>query len=180
MKELDAGTVEAARRGEAGAWAAIYDALAPQLLGYLKARRAPEPEDLVGEIFVQMVRDLPRFRGGGSELRAWSFAIARNRLTDDLRRRARRPVRPEPDDTLRRHAPAGDAEIEAVGRLARAEVLALLDRLTPDQRDVLLLRVVADLSVEETARVMGRRKGAVKTLQHRAVAALRRELERRA
>ena len=179
MTEVSKATIEAARRGEAAAWAAIYDALAPQLLGFLRARRAPEPEDLLGEVLVQMVRDLPRFRGGWPELRAWSFAIARNRLTDDARCRHRRPLQPQPDEALYAHAPTGDAEAEALGHLAGAELLGLLERLTPDQRDVLLLRVVADLSVEETARAMGKRKGAVKTLQHRAVAALRRALEGR-
>ena len=67
------GTLDAARAGAEWAWAAIYRDLAPAVVGYLRARRANEPDDLAGEVFLQVVRDLPRFQGGEREFGAWVF-----------------------------------------------------------------------------------------------------------
>src|SRR3982074_2638252 len=90
-------TLEAARTGAEWAWTGIYRDLAPAVLAYLRARRAHEPEDLTGEVFLHVVRDLHRFQGGEREFRAWVFVIARHRLLDEGRRRTRRPIDLEPD-----------------------------------------------------------------------------------
>src|SRR5215207_2826438 len=78
-----------------GTWSpdagAAYRDLAPAVLGYLRAQRARDPEDLLGEVFLQVTRDISRFRGDRDDLRRWVFTIARHRLIDDYRRRARRP-----------------------------------------------------------------------------------------
>ncbi len=76
--------------------------------------------------------------------------------------------------------PVGDVSEEAMAALGTRWALTALDRLTPDQRDVVLLRILGGLSVEETARVLRKRRGAVKTLQRRALAALARSIEREA
>jgi len=172
------GVLAAAQVGEEPAWAALYDELSAPLLRYLRARGAREPDDLVGEVFVQLARGLDRFRGDEAALRGWAFLIARNRLLDELRRGRRRPV--EPLDVVDPHALAadGDTEGEALARIGSARLRRLLDGLTPDQRDVLLLRVVGDLSLEQVGAALGKRVGAVTQLQRRALAALRRELER--
>ena len=144
---------------------AVYRSLAPAVLGYLRANRAEDPEDLLGEVFRQVARDLPRFRGDDDDLRRWVFTIAHHRLVDAGRRRARRPRiadaevpdRPAPD-------PADPPD---------PELLAALAALTAEQREVVVLRFVADLSLEEVARVTKRRVGAVKALQHRALEQLR-------
>jgi len=171
----------AARAGEERAWAEIYDELAPAVLGYLRARSAPEPEDLTGEVFLQVVRDLERFDGGWSGFRAWVLTIAHHRLLDAGRHRSRRPVDPVPEPP-EPPAPPGtptlDVEAEAVARLGLERALELIGELSSDQQSVLVLRIVADLSVEEVARVLGKRRGAVKQLQRRGLAALRRRLER--
>ena len=86
------GTLDAARTGADWAWTAIYRDLSPVVLGFLRARRAQEPEDLTGEVFLQVVRDLPRFAGSERDFRAWVFVIAHHRLVDEGRRRTRRPV----------------------------------------------------------------------------------------
>ncbi|MGH8983852.1 MAG: RNA polymerase sigma factor [Acidimicrobiia bacterium] len=173
-----AAVLAAARAGEERAWAALYDELSGPLLRYLRARGAPEADDLVGEIFVQLARGLGRFRGDEAALRGWAFLIARNRLLDELRRRRRHPVEAldaVDDGTV---AAGGDTEGEAMARLGSARLRQLLDALTPDQRDVLLLRIVGDLSLEQVGAALGKRVGAVTQLQRRALAALRRELER--
>jgi RNA polymerase sigma-70 factor (ECF subfamily) len=69
------------------------------------------------------------------------------------------------------------AEQEAISRIGDASALRLLDQLPPDQRDVMILRIVADLTIEQIAEVVGKREGAVKALQRRALESLRKKLE---
>lgn len=145
-----------------------YRALAPAVLGYFRAQRAPDPEDLLGEVFVQVARDLPRFSGDDAALRRWVFAIAHNRLLD-ARRRAER--RPQVTSAAVPDLPAPPASDGLDPTLVRA-----LGLLTPEQREVLVLRFVADLALEDVARIIHKRVGAVKALQHRALDALARAL----
>jgi RNA polymerase sigma factor (sigma-70 family) len=147
------------------------------VLGFLRARGAPDPEDLTAEAFVQVVRDLPRFEGDFRGFRAWVFAIARNRMLDERRRRARKPDIPVPEPP-EDPEPAGDVTEEALARIELERVTAILAELSPDQRDVILLRVIGDLGVDEVARVIGKRPGAVKQLQRRGLAAARKLIER--
>jgi RNA polymerase sigma-70 factor, ECF subfamily len=166
-----------ARAGEQEAWREIYAALAPGVLGYLRARDVADPEDLAGEVFLQVVRDLPRFDGPARGFRAWVFKITHHRLLDERRRAARRIERTVADPEAESEPPGGNVESEALERLALERVTSVLASLSPDQRDVLLLRIVGDLSVEDVARVVGKRTGAVKQLQRRGLAAVRRQLE---
>jgi RNA polymerase sigma-70 factor (ECF subfamily) len=146
----------------------VYAALAPAVLGYLRAQRAAEPDDLLGEIFLQVVRDLPRFRGDDAARRRWVFTIAHHRLVDARRRAGRRPVldggplpelcSPPPPDPL------------------DPELVRALGELTDDQREVVALRFVADLSIDVVATLTGRSPGAVKSLQHRALLVLAEQL----
>lgn len=145
----------------------------------MRARGVDEPEDLTGEVFVQLVRDLPRFEGDAEAFRAWVFTIAYHRLLDARRYSRRRPVEPAPHEALEsRGGRGGDAETEALEHLATERVREALDQLAPGQRDVLLLRIVGDLTVDQVARVIGKRPGAVKALQRRGLVALRREISR--
>jgi RNA polymerase sigma-70 factor (ECF subfamily) len=168
----------AAREGSEAAWEEIYRELSPAILGYLRGSRAPEPEDTLGEVFLEVARDVGKFEGDERQFRAWAFTIAHHRLIDSRRRHSRRPVdlvaeTPEPV------AHPVDAADEALARIGTEEVIRILDALSPDQRAVLLLRVVGDLSVEETATALGKRAGAVKQLQRRGLAAIKRELDRK-
>ena len=166
----------AARTGAEWAWEAIYRDLVPPLLGYLRTSGAAEPEDLVAEVLLQAVRDLGRFRGGEREFRAWVFTIAHHRLLDERRRNSRRPVDPAPREALERDAAVGDVADDALGRIALERVIELIGRLSPDQRSVILLRVIGELTVDEVAAIVGKRSGAVKALQRRGLAALEREM----
>lgn len=170
--------LEAARLGADWAWTALYRDLAPSVRGYLRARGASEPDDLVGETFLQVVRDLRAFQGGERELRAWVFTIVHRRLLDARRREARRPVRPATDEALIRAGEIGDTEDEAMAGLTVARVRQLIGRLSSDQQDVLLLRLFGDLSVPEMAAIVGKRPGTVKALLRRGLASLRREISR--
>ena len=166
----------AARSGSEWAWASLYRELAPRVLAYLRARGAVEPEDVAGEVFLQAVRDIGRFEGDERAFRAWLLTIAHHRLLDASRHRARRPVDAAPDEVLHDRAATGDVEEDAFRELDMATVRALVGRLSPDQQSVLLLRIVGDLTVEEVARAVGKRRGAVKALQRRGLVALEQEL----
>jgi RNA polymerase sigma factor (sigma-70 family) len=163
--------LDAALTGADWAWAEIYRDLSPPLLAFIRARGAAEPEDLTGEVFVQIVRDVPRFSGDERDFRAWCFAIARHRLIDEGRRRSRRPVDLAPDAGAG-VADTGDVAVDALEAIADDRVRRLIEALAPDQRDVLLLRILGDLAVAEVARVIGKSPGAVKALQRRGLAAL--------
>lgn len=169
-------TLAAARQGDEAAWGRVYHELAPSVLGYLRFRGVPEFEDVAGEVFLQVVRDLDRFEGDHRQFRSWVLSIARHRLLDEHRRRGRRPVEPVTEETLVAAGPTGDVEAEALDRLGSAEVLRLIGALSPDQQDVLVLRLVGDLTVEEVAAAIGKRPGAVKALQRRGLQAIGRTL----
>jgi RNA polymerase sigma-70 factor (ECF subfamily) len=145
----------------------IYVALSASVLGYLRARGVPDPEDVTGEVFLQVARDLRGFRDAQDEVavRRWVFTIARNRATDAARRARRRPRSSGaevPDEPATPPAEPLDSEL----------VAALLG-LTADQREVVALRFIADLPLEDVARMTRRSVGATKALQHRALENLR-------
>jgi RNA polymerase sigma factor (sigma-70 family) len=169
----------AAREGSEAAWAEIYGELSPAVLGYLRGSGAPEAEDTLGEVFLEVARDLGKFEGDERGFRAWVFTIAHHRLIDSRRRAARRPVEPVAEPPEPAAPPVSDAADEALARIGTEEVLRILGTLSPDQRAVLLLRILGDLSVEDTAAALGKRPGAVKQLQRRGLAALKRELDRK-
>lgn len=164
--------VLAAQAGRPWALRALYEELSPRVHGYLAARGARDPEDLTSEVFLTVFPRLATVSGGAAGLRTLVFSVAHARLVDDLRRQSRRsptvPYEEWHDDRT-----TASSEDQAVDRVRTLEVRALLDSLPADQRDVLLMRVVADLSVEQTAEAIGRSTGAVKQLQRRGLLALR-------
>jgi RNA polymerase sigma factor (sigma-70 family) len=173
-----AALVDAARAGCPRAFEHLYRQLAGQVASYLRWHRASDPDGLTNDVFAQVHRNLAGFEGDEQGFRSWLFTIAHHRMIDDRRRAIRQPpVQGElgVDDGLG----YGDVEEDAFAVLAHDHVRELVSVLSPDQRDVVLLRVVADLSVDEVARLLGKRSGAVKALQHRALASLRRHLEPR-
>lgn len=167
-------TIGAARHGNQDAWAEIYQELVGPVTGYLLRAGVKEADDVAAEVFLQVARDIHSFEGGHDSFRSWVFVIAHRRMIDWRRAAARRPSM---SPTGVADQPGGDVEQEALEALEFTSLPVILDQLTDDQREVLALRVVADMSVEETARIMGRRVGAVKSLQHRALVALKRFID---
>jgi RNA polymerase sigma factor (sigma-70 family) len=168
--------IVAAQAGAPWAFERLYTRFAPAVTGYLRMRGAADAEGLTNEVMLGVFRGLDSFEGDVAAFRSWLFTIAHRRAIDDRRRTA---VRPQTDELFeeRHERPGGDVEDEAVSNLEDDRVHVLLESLTAEQRDVVLLRVVADLSVEETARVLDKRPGAIKMLQRRGLATLRRILE---
>lgn len=173
-----ASLVVDARAGCPRAFEGIYRLLAGQVASYLRWHRASDPDGLTNDVFAQIHRKLPAFEGDDQRFRSWVFTIAHHRMIDD-RRVANRQPRVQGDETVGEKVHCGDVEEDAFAVLAHDHVRDLVAVLSPDQRDVVLLRIVADLSVEEVARLLDKREGAVKALQHRALAALRRHLDER-
>ncbi len=178
MGESFATTLGAARVRAEWAWAAIYAELAPPVLGYLRVRGAPDPEDLLGDVFLRVVKGLSGFDGDERALRRWVLTIAHNLLLDDRRRRARRPVETATPEVLERAGPCGDAEQEGIQAAEIARVLHAIRCLSGDQQDVLLLRLFGELPVDDVAEIVHKSPGAVKALQRRGLAALTKELSR--
>ena len=173
MTDLLDNALTSAAGGDPAAMRAIYDTLAPMVFGYLRARGAQEAEDLTSEVFLAVLPRLTTVTGGGAGLRTLVFSVAHARLVDELRRRSRREPSAAYDPQLDpRLSPS--AEESALDSLGDQRVHTLLSGLVPDQRDVLLLRVVADLTVEQVAVALSKTPGAVKQLQRRGLEALRR------
>jgi RNA polymerase sigma-70 factor, ECF subfamily len=161
-----------ARAGEGWAVERLYATLAPAVAGFFRLQRVAEPEDLTSEVFVGVLRNLRTFCGDEDHFRSWVFTIAYRRLADARRAAGRRPViEPLDPETIAAAAPV-DVEADVDRLLATGRVRALCAALPPAQRDVLLLRLVGRLTVDEIARAIGRSRGAVKALQRRGLAAV--------
>ena len=170
--------LEAARSGAGWACTRIYESLAPAVAGYLRAQGADDPDDLTSEVFLGVFARSRSFSGTEAQFRSWVFTIAHHRMVDARRAKNRAPeMGALDDDSLAGQGPTtAGAEDQAMERLAIGEVHRLLDALTSDQRHVLALRIVAQMSVEEVATALGKPPGAIRALQRRGLAALRRRL----
>ena len=168
--ELDAA-IAWARSGDARGFEALFHALSRAVAGYLRARSVGDPEGVANDVFLRAFRTIHTFEGDGGRFRSWVFTIAHHAAVDDVRRRQRR-VRETPLAWAPETA-GGDVETEVIAGLAYDRVQVLLSGLSADQRDVLLLRVVSDLSITETAEVLGKSYEAVKSLQRRGLTVLR-------
>ena len=172
------GVLTAAVEGAEWAWADLYHAYAGRVRGYLRSRGATEPDDLVGDVFVQLARNLPGFEGDEASFRSWLFMVAHHRLIDERRKSTRRPVILT-DEPMKLDRPATtNVADEAVSNISIEELHLLLNDLTDDQRAVVMLRIIGGLSLDETATAMNKNLGAVTQLQRRGLAALRRAIER--
>jgi RNA polymerase sigma-70 factor (ECF subfamily) len=164
--------VDRARTGDQDAWRDLYTAYAGRVAGYLRVQGVADPEDLTSDVFLAVFRNLGSFVGDEARFRSWLFVIVHRRLIDERRRAGRRDE--VPIDDAPEIATRVDTEDAAFGRIGTRRVEELCEQLVPDQRDVLLLRLVADLTVEQVAEVVGKSPGAVKAVQRRGLASLAR------
>jgi RNA polymerase sigma-70 factor, ECF subfamily len=152
-----------ARRGEESGFAELWHALQPPVLRYLRAIVGDAAEDVASETWLQAAKDVRDYRGDAAGFRVWLFRVARHRALDELRKASRRKEDngdvesvaldwPSPDDT----------EGAAVERETTERALRLIASLPKDQAEAVLLRVVAGLDVAQTAKVLGKRDGAVR------------------
>ena len=165
-----ASRISAARGGAAWAVASLYREIQPRLLRYLRSRDPYQADDLASQVWLEVAGGLGRFEGAEDGFRAWVFTIARRRLIDARRRADRRPTDPLVDQDFGAASAYDDPESTALAALgAQAAVDRIVGALTPDQADVVLLRVLGGLAVAQVADVLGKQPSAVRVLQHRAL-----------
>jgi RNA polymerase sigma-70 factor, ECF subfamily len=173
-------TAEGVRRGDPDAVAEVYVQLADRLLGYLVARvrdRATA-EDLLEATFIELLRKGHTITGGAAAIKVWLFRSAYFNALDHIRKVKRRREDITDDFAGVDVEDPADQPDELVVRRERGRVVrAAMAHLSEDQRAVLQMRYVAELSAPEVAVVLGKTEGAVRSLQHRGERALARLLE---
>lgn len=176
VTDTDVWFVEAlasARQGEAAGFDALYNAFGGPVAAFAGSRGAADPEGVTNDVFVDVFRSIGSFAGDLSGFRSWVFTIARHRLIDEHRRTQRQP--PVADTPMVERA-LPSAEHGALANLGNERVAKLLTSLTDDQRDVIVLRIVADLSLAEVAEIVDKPITAVKRLQARGLRRLQTEI----
>ncbi|MEE6258892.1 RNA polymerase sigma factor [Plantactinospora sonchi] len=171
-----AETVRSAQDGDEEAFRLLYRSLQPGLLRYLTMLVGADAEDVASETWLQIARDLGTFVGGPG-FPAWATRIARNRALDHLRHQRRRPALPVPVEALAELPSAEDTAERASEGLDTDAAIALIATLPQTEAEAVLLRAVIGLDAESTARVLGKRPGAVRTAAHRGLRRLARLLE---
>lgn len=157
----------AARAGEGWAFDELFRSWNSPVTGFVRARGVRDVDAVVNDVFLRAFGAIGSFDGDDGGFRAWLFRIARNRVIDEFRRIGRAPTTIElaAADTI----VGGDVEADSERHFGDQRLFALLDMLTDDQREVLTLRFVADLTIDQIAGATGRRRGAVKQLQRRGL-----------
>jgi RNA polymerase sigma-70 factor (ECF subfamily) len=172
--------IKKAQRGDIDAFGDLYESHAPVVFRYLYAHldSRMDAEDLTGEVFLKAWQSLPKYIERGVPFLAYLFRIARNVLVDHYRQNNRLELK-DPDEMDGYKAESSTEPVELVGsQMEHQRIVNVLEKLRPDYQSVLTLRFISELSPEETARVMNRSVGAVRVLQHRALAALREEMKK--
>lgn len=166
-----------AKAGDHSAFTQIYERYATAIYRYIYFRvgETELAEDIQAEVFLRMLEGLQRYEDRGWPISAWLYRIAHDRTVDMIRRRRSR--RHVPFDTWEGSCDGPEHTVDT--QLEHEELHQTIDDLTSEQRQVILLRFMGDLSVQEVARKMGRSEGSVKALQHRGLQSLARRLEAR-
>ncbi len=159
-----------ARAGDEAAFRVLYRDVQPRVLRYLQAIVGADADDVASETWLQVARDLPGFSGDGDGFRGWVATIARHRAADHLRRARRRPQQATVTVAdLENWASGDDTAGQALELMATEAAMALISKLPRDQAEAVLLRVVMGLDVATTARVLGKRQGAVRMASYRGL-----------
>jgi RNA polymerase sigma-70 factor (ECF subfamily) len=181
--------VQAARRGDDDAFRMLYHTLTPHLLRYAAVIVGQDAEDVVAEVWLQLARDMLRFDGDGPALRRFALrrfalTVTRNRSRDLVRRSRRRvaEVSGPWSELPERHGTSGygvaDAAVVVGERLSTQEALTMVARLPQPQAEAVMLRVILDLDTRSTARILGKRPGAVAMALSRGLRRLAQWVER--
>lgn len=169
----EAQLISRARQGDEDAVTQLYRANVQAIYRYVHYRvgDAHVAEDLTADTFVRAIEGLDRFEYRGVPFRAWLYRIAHARVVDHHRARNRHP-----HQSLEAVDHVGEADLEGrvAARLRIEKLAALLPRLTEDQQQVLIFRFIEGYNIEETASLINKTPGAVKSLQHRALRSLAR------
>ncbi|MEU6403738.1 ECF subfamily RNA polymerase sigma factor, BldN family [Streptomyces sp. NPDC046985] len=169
--------VERAQAGEAEAFGRLYDQYSDTVYRYIYYRVGGKAtaEDLTSETFLRALRRIGTFTWQGRDFGAWLVTIARNLVADHFKS-SRFRLEVTTGEMLDANEVERSPEDDVLEALSNAALLDAVRRLNPQQQECVTLRFLQGLSVAETARVMGKNEGAIKTLQYRAVRTLARLL----
>jgi RNA polymerase sigma-70 factor, ECF subfamily len=172
------GLVERAQRGDRLALEELYLLHFDRIYSYLhmSVGTRHDAEDLTTQTFLKMLEAIGRFQWRSVPFSAWLFRIAHNLAMDHFR--ANRRWQPEEEVPEGAQGEESSAEEQALVSLGQTSMLTLIERLSPEQRQVLTLKFVFRFSNGETASILGKTEGAVKSLQHRALASLQKHVTR--
>jgi RNA polymerase sigma factor (sigma-70 family) len=168
--------VQRAQEGDEAAFATAYRLVQPGLLGYVRGLVGDDAEDVAAEAWLEIARDLGRFRGDGAGFRGWTATIARYRALDHLRRQKRRPRTSLLEQDVLELPDGQDTAAAALEAVSTEHALELIGSLPREQAEAVLLRVIVGLDGPTTARVLGKRPGAVRTAAYRGLKGLARRL----
>ncbi|MFI2313725.1 RNA polymerase subunit sigma-24 [Streptomyces sp. CB00072] len=170
--------VDRAQQGDDEGFAIAYRLVQPGLIGYVRGLVGDDAEDVASEAWLEIARDLGRFRGDGAGFRGWTATIARHRALDHLRRQKRRPRTSLLEQDVLELPGGHDTAAAVLEKLSTEQALELIGSLPRDQAEAVLLRVVVGLDGPATARVLGKRPGAVRTAAYRGLKRLAGQLTR--
>jgi RNA polymerase sigma-70 factor, ECF subfamily len=171
----DSELINRAKAGDESAFTQIYERYAPAIYRYIYFRLGEQElaEDLQAEVFLRMLEGIHRYEDRGWPISAWLYRIARDRTIDTMRRRRSRQQVP-----LEAWGGSCDGPEDSVGaQLEYEELSRTLESLTDDQRQVIQLRFLSEMSIQEVAQKLGRTEGSIKALQHRGLQSLARRLD---
>jgi RNA polymerase sigma-70 factor (ECF subfamily) len=175
--DLQAELVRRAKERSPHAWASIYEQNFPRIFRYIHARTGNREtaEDLASTVFLEALKSIDGYRYAGKPLLAWLYRIARNVV--NYHHRASFRKRGDATECSLDAATGGSGSVPFPGVAGHVDLMRALDRLSQDQREVIILRYFVGLTTPEVATVTGRKERAVYSLQARAIKALRRQLE---
>jgi RNA polymerase sigma-70 factor, ECF subfamily len=172
--------VDRAQQGDREALEELYLIHFDRIYSYLHVSvgNRHDAEDLTTQTFLKMLESIGKFRWQSAPFSAWLFRIAHNLAMDHFRANRRwqpeeEPPEPDPDEST-------SAEAGALESIGRKSMLELIEELSPEQQQVLTLKFVFNFANAEAATILGKTEGAIKSLQHRALVSLQKQLERRA
>jgi RNA polymerase sigma-70 factor (ECF subfamily) len=177
----DAELVQRAKHGDSDAIGKLYDRHQPHIFRFVWSRvqHQQTAEDMTGEIFTRMVANLSGYTDTGLPFRAWLYRIARNLIIDHFRQHGQRTLLPLTEaETMSEPMEHLDTLVQQ--KITANSVEQALDRIDPEQRDVVVMRFLAGLPLKEVALSLNKTVPAVKSLQHRGLHALRIALQQEA
>jgi RNA polymerase sigma-70 factor, ECF subfamily len=168
--------VDRAQKGDRDALEELYLIHFDRIYSYLHVSvgNRHDAEDLTTQTFLKMLESIGRFRWQSAPFSAWLFRIAHNLAMDHFR--ARKRVQPEEEVPEPPGSEEPSAELEALQSIGRQSMLELIDKLSPEQQQVLTLKFVFNFPNADVAKILDKTEGAIKSLQHRALASLQKQL----
>ena len=173
VTKQDATLVKRAQEGDVNAVAELYDRFQPAIFRYVRARIYDHQlaQEVTGDVFLRMVEGLPGYRVMNVPFLAWLYRIAHNQVVNHIRKETSQPLEPLDAAALLAQTDSNPT-IMVEQKLELQRILRALERIDAQQREVIILRFLVEMPLQDVAEALGKTVAAVKTLQHRGTLAL--------